>query len=745
MWDIFFRHPRTAYEAGEFVLTNVTEPVWWWLSATVVSMLLLASVLSGRHTRGWRLSQKLVIGTLQVSVALGVIGLLAGPGLKLMKLEAGVNSIAVLIDRSGSMSFPASAEPSGKSRLDLALAQTRNELLPLLNGLGEVALFSFDTAARREESVENVRPDSANTHLVEAADTVLASFSGAPLAGLVLLSDGADNDTLGALEIAGLSRHGVPIHTVGFGPDQLPGEVELKTVTLPTDAPPGSKVVARAVIQHDSASEAVLKVRSGGTLIAMEPITLPRDEPTVRAELILDAGEAGIRELSFEIEAESGDRLAENNRIERLLTVSERKRRVLYLEGEPRWEYKFLRRAVADDEVLELVSWLKTTDRKTYRQGVDDAAELADGFTASKAELFSYDVVILGSLDATELSAEQHAWLEAFVAERGGSVLTLAGRHALADGRWDVQPLARALPVKLERAESASYEALKGSAQPTRLGVDSPFTQLVDAEGGNGWLSLPALGDLQHLGELKPAASVLLEFVSDDERYPLLVTQPYGLGTTAVLATASTWRWRMRTPPDDPRHALFWRQLLRQLAETAQQQRTVNLALEEGGINIRARLRDENFEPALDLGATATITGANRQATTIALTPGPVAGQLAGRFVPGEAGVYRVDVGLDGPDGNRETITRFLRAGSEAREAFNPTRNSALLSRIAETTGGRYFADGDLEALPELLSFGGTGVKRMEILPLWNLPVLFLALLLLKLLEWMLRRSWGRI
>lgn len=745
MWEILFRHSRTAYDSGTLVLTNVAEPFWWWLGSALVSIVLLASALTGNRTRGWPLWRKLAIGALQTSIALGVIGLLTGPGLRLMKLEAGANTIAVLIDRSGSMGYPLGRDSASTSRLEGALTQTREELLPLLEELGQVTLFSFDTAARLEEDLGNVAVGTANTHLVQATDAVLASLSGTPLAGLVVLSDGADNDVLGALEIATLTRHGVPIHTVGYGPDTLPGEVELKNVTLATDAPPGSKVVAHAVIDHDSGGEAVLEVRSGGTLIARESITLPADEPTVRADLVIDAGEVGIRELTFEIEAPARDQLMANNRVERLLTVSERKRRVLYLEGEPRWEYKFLRRAVADDDVLELVSWLKTTDRKSYRQGVEDAADLANGFPTTKAELFSYDVVILGSLDATELNPEQHQWLEAFVSRRGGSLLALAGRHALADGRWDVQPLAAALPVELERTGNASYLALEGRVQPTRLGVDSPFTQLVDAEGGSGWLSLPELADLQRLGTLKPAASVLLELVQDEERLPLLVTQPYGLGMTAVLATASTWRWQMRTPPEDPRHRLFWRQLLRQLAESAQQQRTVALALEDGAVSIRAQLRDESYQPARDLGATATVTGTDRQATTMTLTPGRVPGQLAGRFVPGEAGVYRVDVQLNGPGGESETITRFLRAGNEAREAFSATRNGALLGRIAETTGGRYFADGDLSALPELLRFGGTGVQRMEILPLWNLPILFLLLVMLKLIEWTLRRHWGRI
>lgn len=745
MWKLLFRHPETAYDSGTLVLSNVAEPLWCWLAATLISLVILTSAITGKRTHGWPLWRKLVIGTLQVIVALGVIGLLTGPELRLMKLEAGVNTIAVLIDRSGSMSFPLGNDDASPSRLDDALTQSREELLPLLEGLGQVKLFSFDTAARLEADLDALSASTANTHLVQATDAVLASFSGAPLAGLIVLSDGADNDALGALEIASLTRHGVPVYTVGYGPESLPGEVELKNVSLASEAPPGSKVVAHAVIDHDGGGEAVFKVRSGGTLIARENITLPADEPTVRADLLLDAGEVGIRELTFEIETSAGDQLAANNQVERLLTVSERKRRVLYLEGEPRWEYKFLRRAIAEDDVLELVSWLKTTDRKTYRQGVEDAADLANGFPTTQAELFSYDVVILGSLDATELNPEQHQWLEVYVSERGGSLLALAGRHALADGRWDVQPLAAALPVNLERTGNAGYQALEGQVLPTRLGVDSPFTQLVDAEGGSGWLSLPPLGDLQRLGTLKPAASVLLEFVQNEERLPLLVTQPYGLGMTAVLATASTWRWQMRTPPEDPRHKLFWRQLLRQLAESAQQQRSVALALEDGAISIRAQLRDENFRPALDLGATATVTGTDRQTNTIALTPGAVVGQLAGRFMPAAAGVYRVDVQLDGPSGESETITRFLRAGNEAREAFSPTRNGALLGRIADTTGGRYFADGNLSALPELLRFGGAGVQRMEILPLWNLPILFLLLVLLKLIEWSLRRYWGRI
>ena len=85
MWEFFFRHPETAFDSGTLVLTNVAEPIWWWLGAALISIAIFASVITGKRTLGWPLWRKLVIGTLQVNVALGVVGLLTGPGLRLMK------------------------------------------------------------------------------------------------------------------------------------------------------------------------------------------------------------------------------------------------------------------------------------------------------------------------------------------------------------------------------------------------------------------------------------------------------------------------------------------------------------------------------------------------------------------------------------------------------------------------------------------------------------------------------------
>ncbi len=94
-------------------------------------------------------------------------------------------------------------------------------------------------------------------------------------------------------------------------------------------------------------------------------------------------------------------RIAQNNsNITRLLNVSSDKRRVLYVEGEPRWEYKFIRRAEDDDHVVQVVSMLRTTENKIYRQGISDPKELEDGFPTRPEDLFQYQAIVIGSVEA---------------------------------------------------------------------------------------------------------------------------------------------------------------------------------------------------------------------------------------------------------------------------------------------------------------------------------------------------------
>ena len=148
MWfDTLFSYPADAYRAGTLLFANVVDPLWWLIGAGIVIAAIAGSVVVGRHTRALAWWQRTIIAGLQAAVALAVIGLLAGPVLQTTTLQPGANSVAVLIDTSGSMGFPNVAGDPGQTRLSAAVDVLQQHLTPGLSDLTEVALFTFDTSA----------------------------------------------------------------------------------------------------------------------------------------------------------------------------------------------------------------------------------------------------------------------------------------------------------------------------------------------------------------------------------------------------------------------------------------------------------------------------------------------------------------------------------------------------------------------------------------------------------------------
>ncbi len=189
---------------------------------------------------------------------------------------------------------------------------------------------------------------------------------------------------------------------------------------------------------------------------------LPNRDGVTTRWVDIKVGDTGVRDLRFTLDALPGEVNTVNNTVMRPMEVPEQRRHILYVEGEPRWEYKFMRRAIEDDSPVRLASLLKTTPNKFYRQGVDSADELKDGFPTDKVTLFKYDALIIGSFEAASISAEQQDMIRDFVSRRGGSLLMLGGRRGLADGGWGVTSVADALPARLPMLDGADLRAQAG-------------------------------------------------------------------------------------------------------------------------------------------------------------------------------------------------------------------------------------------------------------------------------------------
>ena len=757
MFTWLFKHPQALYQQGDLVFAGDFGLLWWLAAAVLLGL----SIFFARRLRGWSVWRRVTIHGLQLAAVALVLALLAQPALEVLRLAAGANTVAVLVDASESMALPSG---EGESRFEVA-ARLVDEPLVAAAGDAEVVRFAFDERLRLLGEGETPEAVGQRSRLVDALTELATHYAEGALAAVVVLTDGAQNGGDG-VDLTALSAAGVPAHVVGIGPTAVVGDVELKTLSLPERVAPNTQVTARLVIsQAARAGEAGLprsvraRVLAGESVLAAETFEMDANAPLVTKDIRFNSGAADTKAITVELVPEGEDPLPANNRRSRLVRVAAERHRVLYLEGEPRWEFKFIRRALDADEGVELVTWLRTTPRKTYRQGVADGGELEEGFPATVESLYEYDLIVLGSLPAAELDDRQHQRLEDFVAKRGGSVLALGGRNALAEGGWDVKPLARALPVALQRRSPdapAAYAPGEYRARPTVAGRRSPIANLggdSPAERLAQWSSLPPLGDHHRLGAVKPAATVVLEGVDGNANTaPLLVAQPFGHGQCAVLATATTWRWRMRTPPEDARHVRFWRQLARHFAAQAQPRESIAVVARDDALDVRVALKDERFAAIADAEVVARVTPPTGEPFETRLPAGNVAGVFAKSVAVAGPGAYRVDVStrVAGQLGAAQTAgeahaSRLVRVGGDKVEHFDAALNEALLARIAEATGGRVWQPDALDGLADAIAFGEAGIRERQRLPLWNAPFCFLLLVLLKCAEWSLRRYWGGI
>jgi uncharacterized membrane protein len=466
----------------------------------------------------------------------------------------------------------------------------------------------------------------------------------------------------------------------------------------------------------------------------------------------LDVGPVGVRDLKFALDALPGETNTINNSRLRPMEVPQQRRHILYIEGEPRWEYKFIRRAIEDGGAVRVASVLKTTANKLYRQGIESADELAKGFPEDELTLFKYDALIIGSYEAAALTPEQQDMVREFVSRRGGSLLMLGGRRGLADGGWGATSVAEVLPVELPTPEAPTFTRSPAKAKLAPLGRTSALTRLDsdDAANAKSWSEMPDLADFQHVGNPKPGAQVLLDATIDGKEEPLLVQQRFGNGMSYVFATGGSWRWQMQLPHEDQRHETFWRQLLQAIASTAPQAVTLSSPSvfygDQSEVTLRADVRDKEFQPTSDAVVKLQVSDGQGPPTEVSMTP--VAGERGvyqAVYETQHPGMFRFDAVAQRGDEKLGEAQFAVRREDGVVEHYHVQQNRPLLERLAAATGGKYFALNDLSKLPEAVSFSEAGTVERQVLDLWNMPIVFLVLLALKSTEWLLRLYWGRL
>jgi uncharacterized membrane protein len=674
--------------------------------------------------------------------------------------------LAVLVDDSASMQI---GDVAGFQSRQQAVADALYGEGGIVEGLADryqVRTFAFNQTVRRVSGAEDLTAQGNASGLEQAMRQVAEQLGGLPLSAVVMISDGADNaDTDPLLSARDFAVRQIPVFTVGVGEELIPRDVGISSVSASQTLLENSVFDVQVDLNHQgySGQALTLRVMDGETEVSAQQITLASDgSRRVELEVSPERKEPILYELR--VDELDGEIVLQNNRYQFLVDNSERPPlNVLYVDGHPRNEFKFIRRAVESDTSLRLASYLRTGPGRFYRQGISSPLELSAGFPTTAEDLYQYEAVILGDIGRDFFTDEQLLMLQEFVAERGGGLL-VAG---MLDDAFVDSVVADILPLSVSRSDmlpSNLQGGIRRGSHATgelfapRLTAAGEFSELLrldsdDAINRRLWSELPTLQGIYATGRAKPGATVLMEHPSlqyQNQALPLLATQRYGSGRSMSMNTASTWRWQMLMSAEDESHERLWRQMLRWLAQGALERVSINFdkPFYNAGdtVSVSVKVLDASYEPDNNASLWIQRTDPLGNAVDIAMEWDiNQDGTYVSRFEASDEGVYRVlvDVASAVGSGLESEKTAAFVVTPSLREFNNAGRDTGMLSRIADSGGGQYY---DLSAARQLINDIDhvPGAYSREVQEdLWDRPWLLILLITLMCMDWMARRYRG--
>lgn len=785
-------------------LGSITIPVsiWLWL---VVPLLTAALVLLI-----WSYRRSLELGTIhKIAFFLRLLGMLV---LVLCLIEplwngrhakSGANLFLVIADNSSGMNIQ--DQGANQSRGEILHAALKDDSSDWINTLSynfQVRQYVFDSRLRRTTDFSELDFDGKASAIGLALKTITARYQNRPLAGMLLMTDGNATDlTEQFYDLSSVP----PVYPVVIGGPKPLKDISLTNVSVSQTSFEDAPVMIQADVEAHGYIDKTIVVdllENSGLLVERQSYKVSKDNDKQAFRFRLRPDKTGVlfynlsvkeeipQEITIEQKEEPSEATKANNRRTIVVDRGEGPYRILYVTGRPNWEYKFLQRAISEDEQVQLVGLLRVARREPkydwrgragevsnplYR-GFDnkdeeeteqydqpvlvrlntlDKEELSDGFPKTKEKLFIYHAVILDDVEAEFFTYDQMDLLQKFVAERGGGFLMLGGKESFQQGNFHRTPVSHILPVYLDRL--VQQERLSEAYfNLTREGWLQPWARLRDNEQDEmqRLLKMPPFQVLNCTRAIKPGARVIATVGKDQDRQiPALIIQRYGNGRVAALTVGDVWRWGMKQSKMHDDMNKFWRQTLRWLVADVPSRISLKASPHLDKVNqpvvLQVYARDKDFKPMDNVSVSIEVQDPEGQKVQLAAEPVLTeSGLFEATHIPRSNGGYFANTVVTDSNGlelgNAKT---GWAVDLEAKEFSSIGTNRPLLERIARQTGGDVIELNALDDFVRNLPNRAAPIMDTWVKPLWDLPgvlpATFLFILICFAGEWTLRRWKG--
>ena len=604
---------------------------------------------------------------------------------------------------------------------------------------------------------DGLKFDDDVTAIGDSLRQVLDETRGQPIAGVMIVTDGANNTGTPPEEIADVARQdGIPIFLYGVG---IVGPKDIIVQQL--SGPRGAFVKERA--------EFTVKVRAPGFTGRMVKIVLKADGKQVDQQEVKLNGdgeteyrlgyepqEKGEVKMEASIAPVDGESSKDNNVATTKVRVLDSQVKILYVEQEPRWDFRYLLSTLQRDRRLNVKCVL-----------FDGGADLADEpdspflkeFPTSRADVVSNEIIIIGDVDPKALGDANMKLINEWVSELGGGLIFLAGPKNN-PFNYAGTPLEPLLPVKLDPGLTEDQRAER-SRDPiplklTTAGEYSPLLRLDDDSIANRtiWQSFPGVRWTARVAGARPTAQVFLEDSTPEhgangELMPVLAQQTYGQGAVMYFGFDETYRWRSKL--GEKYYSRIWNQIIqnfsleRQLGASTRTQLKVDRPEYMVGdkVVISGKLFTQSFAPLSEetVPGTLTIKGtednAKPEASELRLVAVPdQKGSYQVEFTARKAGEYRFSTLME-----PAAVLKFNVIPPKLEQA-ETAMDASLLQAMADASGGKFVREENLNDLPKLVSSRSATVPTFKKRELFYSPWWMVALVVIVALEWLFRRLW---